>query len=380
MLCGTDDVARLCADYNQLLCARPAPTRPLPSPDRVLDAPMLRDDFYSNPVDWGNRGHLAIGLGESVYLWRDSDDGDSGGSGEAVVELAGEGEVGSVSFIHDGTMVAVGRADGRLQVWDVTRQHLVRTMIPSGASDTTQINALSWNKHVITAGSKSGIVTTMDARLPHAHAKVWSIAGNEEVCGVKWSWEGDQLAIGANDNLVRIVDQQGAITDRLAHHRAAVKALSWCPYQSGLLATGGGTACQHLALVCTRSATTLLTTHPTGAQISGVVWDRASRHLATTHGFPTHSIQLWRHSRHHLDLVTMVEAAHEQRILHAALGPTGSVVTAGADECVKVWRLFDGFREVQGGAVERVLLPKLLSTIAKNKRNNSRGSTLLKKK
>lgn len=29
---------------------------------------------------------------------------------------------------------------------------------------------------------------------------------------------------------------------RLTEHRAAVKAIAWCPYQSNILASGGGTA------------------------------------------------------------------------------------------------------------------------------------------
>jgi len=38
-------------------------------PYKVLDAPELADDFYLNLVDWGNSNVLAVGLGDSVYLW-----------------------------------------------------------------------------------------------------------------------------------------------------------------------------------------------------------------------------------------------------------------------------------------------------------------------
>ena len=39
------------------------------SPEKVLDAPELRDDYYLNLLDWSSRGLLSIGLGERVYLY-----------------------------------------------------------------------------------------------------------------------------------------------------------------------------------------------------------------------------------------------------------------------------------------------------------------------
>ena len=38
-------------------------------PDRILDAPNLKDDFYLNLLDWGPGNTLAVALGDSVYLW-----------------------------------------------------------------------------------------------------------------------------------------------------------------------------------------------------------------------------------------------------------------------------------------------------------------------
>ena len=36
---------------------------------QILDAPKLRDDFYMNVLDWSSQNLLAVGLGDSVYLW-----------------------------------------------------------------------------------------------------------------------------------------------------------------------------------------------------------------------------------------------------------------------------------------------------------------------
>lgn len=65
----------------------------------------------------------------------------------------------------------------------------------------------------------------------------------QEVCGLKWSPSGAQLASGGNDNLLHVWSAAGGVpVHRLTAHAAAVKALAWCPFQSNLLASGGGTA------------------------------------------------------------------------------------------------------------------------------------------
>ena len=38
-------------------------------PEKILDAPELKDDYYLNLLDWGARGQLAIGLEGKVYLY-----------------------------------------------------------------------------------------------------------------------------------------------------------------------------------------------------------------------------------------------------------------------------------------------------------------------
>ena len=73
---------------------------------------------------------------------------------------------------------------------------------------------------------------------------------NQEVCGLRWSHSGQQLASGGNDNLLNIWDVAATTSSngatiplfRLEGHQAAVKALAWSPFQNNLLASGGGTA------------------------------------------------------------------------------------------------------------------------------------------
>lgn len=53
------------------------------------------------------------------------------------------------------------------------------------------------------------------------------------------------MASGGNDNHIYIWDSSKMSSSRSLHsfkdHSAAVKALAWCPYDSAVLASGGGT-------------------------------------------------------------------------------------------------------------------------------------------
>ena len=65
----------------------------------------------------------------------------------------------------------------------------------------------------------------------------------QEVCGLKWSFDGSQLASGGNDNKLMIWNLSSSQpVASFSEHQAAVKAIAWSPNQRGLLATGGGTA------------------------------------------------------------------------------------------------------------------------------------------
>ena len=37
--------------------------------ERTLDAPKITDDCYLNLLDWSTSNVIAIGLGNSIYLW-----------------------------------------------------------------------------------------------------------------------------------------------------------------------------------------------------------------------------------------------------------------------------------------------------------------------
>lgn len=38
-------------------------------PDRIMDAPNVVNDFYCNPIDWGEGDYLAVALGDECFVW-----------------------------------------------------------------------------------------------------------------------------------------------------------------------------------------------------------------------------------------------------------------------------------------------------------------------
>lgn len=39
------------------------------SPERILDAPEMVNDYYLNLLDWSDSNILAVALGPHLYLW-----------------------------------------------------------------------------------------------------------------------------------------------------------------------------------------------------------------------------------------------------------------------------------------------------------------------
>jgi cell division cycle protein 20 (cofactor of APC complex) len=134
------------------------------------------------------------------------------------------------------------------------------------AGHTNRVSSLAWNGVVLSSGGRDSAVCCWDVRKRKDQACVATLRGHEqEVCGLRWSANG-QLASGGNDNLLCVWDASFALQHRITAHSAAVKALAWCPFQSNLLASGGGTADRCIRFWNT-STGAMLNSVDTGSQV-----------------------------------------------------------------------------------------------------------------
>ena len=124
-----------------------------------------------------------------------------------------------------------------------------------------------------------------------------------------------------------------------------MKAINWSPLHRGLLATGGGTADQHIRFWNT------LTLQPiseinTGSQVCNLVFSKTNDELVSTHGYSLNQVIVWKYP-------TMEKIAtltgHTYRVLYLAMSPDGSsIVTGAGDETLRFWNVFPKSRSNRG--------------------------------
>lgn len=181
---------------------------------------------------------------------------------------------------------------------------------------------------------------------------------------MKWNDDGTCLASGGNENYLclwdvsisnrtnpRPISDIGSMSGIPPHlprlilkqHKAAVKALDWCPFHRGLLASGGGTADRSIKFWNTTSGA-MLNTIDTGSQVCSLIWNRNhhySREICSSHGYSENQLILWKYPT-----MTKIKelTGHTARVLNMDISPDGkSVVSAGADETLRFWNIFDTY-------------------------------------
>lgn len=155
----------------------------------------------------------------------------------------------------------------------------------------------------------------------------------QQICGLAFSPDGSQFATGGNDNLCCLfrsndvlrspreslditeeIAAVGAHGPRVAHnisgtnsvreirsgmekhrwaHGAAVKAIAFCPWREGLIATGGGSNDKCIHFFHTSSGA-CLSTISVAAQVTSLIWSTTRREIVATFGYaqPEHPFRI----------------------------------------------------------------------------------------
>lgn len=322
--------------YSTNLAADAPQVRPLrPYACKVLDAPDLVNDYYLNLVDWspaGSSGLLAVALREKVFLW-DSQTAN-------VSELCQNSEaniITSVKWNQSGKQIAVGSANGEVSLYDgetlakifTVRHHRMR-------ASAMAFNGDNW----LTTGGRDRSIIHLDVRAPGDPILEVKAGHTEEVCGLAWSLDGLRLASGSNDNTAVIWERSmlDSPAHVLAEHRAAVKALAWCPFNRNILATGAGSADRHIRIY-DASTGTLLSATDTQSQVCALLWNAQYQELLSAHGFSKNQLTLWSYPN-----MTPIAnfTGHTARVLFMSASGDGKMVcSAGADETLRLWNVWD---------------------------------------
>jgi cell division cycle 20-like protein 1 (cofactor of APC complex) len=298
--------------------------------------------------------------------------------------------IASVSWTQRGQYLAVGTAKGSVQLWDATACRMVRSL----SGHRHRVCSLAWHGHNMCSGSRDRTILVRDVRTSANEAIVAKLTCHRsEVCGLRWSPDGRELASGGNDNMVCIWSARhmfGSTAAREAQdtpmlrfeaHTAAIKALAWSPHTSNLLATGGGTADRCIRFWSTATGGCLGCVD-TGSQVCNLAWSANVDELVSTHGYSQNQVILWRHGgptgvpgspsggtvataagtttggqnagtgaaggammppgmQRLSKMATLV--GHSMRVLYLAVSPDGQTIVTGAgDETLRFWNLFPG--------------------------------------
>lgn len=320
--------------------------RKVPSaPIRILDAPDIVDDYYLNLISWSKDNILAVALARSVYLWNAST-----GEISHLITVEGSDYITSVAWCSEPghtKYICVGTHVHDVHLFDGQSLLKVRTM--KGA--TGRIASLAWSRQLLSAGDRDGYIINHDVRAD-SHVVSKYKGHTQEVCGLQWNDDGSCLASGGNENFLCLWDAAMSARERsrasrnslhaprqtLKQHKAAVKALGWCPFHRGLLASGGGTVDRKINFWNTTSGA-LLNSVDTGSQVCSIIWSKHQRELCSSHGYSENQLILWKYPT-----MTKIKelTGHTARVLNMDISPDGSsIVSAGADETLRFWNIFE---------------------------------------
>ncbi|KAA8648770.1 WD40 repeat domain-containing protein [Aspergillus tanneri] len=205
---------------------RMVPTRPF----RILDAPLLRDDFYCSTLAYSpTAGVLAVGLGHRVYLWselfgvqypplRDQH------SSNYVTSLAFSSENGGKSILavarHSGTLCLWSTFDSEVR-FEVSHPETI-TCVAFKQTKSRRLSERFGNVEIDTedlaVGDDSGTIWYYSVEWADESTRNeydWQgsmtllakiTAHSQQVCGITWSPDGNYMATGGNDNACLIFE------------------------------------------------------------------------------------------------------------------------------------------------------------------------------
>lgn len=301
------------------------------TPDRILDAARLVDEFYYNVLDCSRYNVVAVALEAALYLWE--------WSTESISTLPPENSfISGVKWAPDGIRLASSNEEGDVIVWDTrtSKDEAVFTV------HKERVCALAWNAtgNILASGSKDASIVLNDTRSQTPALELPKGVGHsKEVCGLQWSLQDLYLASGGDDNKLLVWDSRrlDSPLHTLTQHSSAVKALAWHPVQPHLLVSGGGIEDKMLRFWSADTGECIRQAH-TSSQVCGVAWHHSGTELVSCHGFPHHQITLWRYP----SLNRVVDlCGHRSRVLHLCLSAGGeTVISAASDETVRFWSCF----------------------------------------
>ncbi|NXP54666.1 CD20B protein, partial [Heliornis fulica] len=265
------------------------PSIPL-KPEVRLHITGLRDDYYLNILDWSLEDLIAVAVGHVAHIWN----GEALQAIESIDLNSSSKYISSLAWIKEGTCLAIGTSDGEVQLWDIETKKRLRNML----GHLSVVGALSWNHYILSSGSRLGSIHHHDVRVAQHH--VGTLCQNKKsICSLKWSLTNQLLASGSSDGMLNIWPTDPGVKLqsqplKTIPHSSAVKAVNWCPWQSNILATGGGMK-DGILRVWDINCEKIIQSAATDSQICSLLWLPKTSELMTGQGLPGNQMKIWKY-------------------------------------------------------------------------------------
>uniref|UniRef100_A0A8C6YJC9 Cell division cycle 20B n=1 Tax=Nothoprocta perdicaria TaxID=30464 RepID=A0A8C6YJC9_NOTPE len=243
-----------------------------------------------NILDWNHENLLALALGPAAHVWN----GSTLQGLESIDLNSSFKYISSLAWIKEGTCLAIGTSDGEVQLWDIETKKRLRNMF----GHLSVVGALSWNHYILSSGSRLGSIHHHDVRVAQHH--VGTLCQNKQsICSLKWSVTDQLLASGSSGGILNIWHSDPGVKVqsqplKTVPHSSAVKAMNWCPWQSKILATGGGMK-DGILRVWDLNHEKIIQSAATDSQICSLLWLPKTEELMTGQGLPGNQMIIWKY-------------------------------------------------------------------------------------
>ncbi|EMR87001.1 putative wd domain-containing protein [Botrytis cinerea BcDW1] len=336
----------------------------------------------------GTSHTLAVGLGSLLYAWSEMAGVHllHGGSSNAswLTSLAFSSTQGAKSILafgrSDGSLSLLSLYDSLLPRFEVQQPCPIacvtwRPSITMRPSRNPLASGIMVKTEDLIVGDEQGNIYYYAVEWPDA----WEITRDgwsgsmaliakisihtQQICGLSFSTDGSSFATGGNDNLcclfrtnevtrpsrgqlgtaeevflatagmrrIHSVASQSRVKEIISGaekhrwiHGAAVKAIAFCPWRDGLIATGGGSNDKCIHFFHTSSGACLATIS-VAAQVTSLIWSTTRREIAATFGYaqPEHPYRIAVFSWPDCKQVAAIPWEGEHRALFAIPYPGG---------------------------------------------------------
>ncbi|CAG8957758.1 hypothetical protein HYFRA_00000096 [Hymenoscyphus fraxineus] len=378
---------------------------------------------------------LAVGLGALLYAWSEMQGVHllNGGTinGSWITSLAFSSSQGGKCILasgrSDGTLSLMSLYDSMVPRFEIQQPCPVacvtwRPTVTLRPSRCPMSSNMSVKTEDLLVGDEVGNVYYYSVEWPEnweISRTAWSGSmtlmakisiHTQQICGLSFNTDGSLFATGGNDNLCCLFQSNAVLNSPNANdtdgqevftgadgirrihtvsgqtsvreitsgaekhrwtHGAAVKAIAFCPWREGLVATGGGSNDKCIHFFHTSSGACLATIS-VAAQVTSLIWSTTRREIAATFGYaqPDHPYRIAVFSWPECKQVAAIPWEGEHRALFAISYPggpnesqtsreggrglsrtakEGCIVVASSDESVKFHEVWTASQKATAG-------------------------------